>query len=117
MKLHEIVDKLNLSVKTASGKLDTEIVTGYASDLLSDVIANGKEGDLWVTLQIHPNIVAVASMKGISGIVIINSREPEEDTAKKAEDEQMPIMVSDLPAFELIGKLYTMGILGTRNGA
>ena len=116
MKLQEIVDKLNLSVKTAPGKLDTDIETGYASDLLSDVIANGKEGDLWVTLQIHPNIVAVASMKGISGIVIINSREPEEDTVKKAEDEQMPIMVSDLPGFELIGKLYTMGILGTRNG-
>lgn len=116
MKLHEIVDKLNLRVKTASGKLDTEIVTGYASDLLSDVIANGKEGDLWVTLQIHPNIVAVACMKGIAGIVLINSREPEEDTAKKAEEEQMPIMVSDLPTFELIGKLYTMGILGTRNG-
>lgn len=117
MKLQEIVDKLNLSVRTASGKLDTEITTGYASDLLSDVIANSKDGDLWVTLQIHPNIVAVASMKGISGIVLINSREPEEDTVKKAEDEQMPIMVSDLPAFELIGKLYSMGILGTRNGA
>jgi len=117
MKLQEIVDKLNLSVRTASGKLDTEIATGYASDLLSDVIANSKEGDLWVTLQVHPNIVAVASMKGIAGIVIINSREPEEDTAKKAEDEQMPIMVSNLPAFELIGKLYSMGILGTRNGA
>ena len=117
MKLKEIVDKLNLNVRTASGKLDAEIVAGYASDLLSDVIANSKEGDLWVTLQVHPNIVAVASMKGISGIVIINSREPEEDTVKKAEDEQMPIMVSDLPAFELIGKLYSMGILGTRNGA
>ena len=117
MKLQEIVDKFNLAVKTASGKLDAEIVSGYASDLLSDVIANGKEGDLWVTLQVHPNIVAVASMKGIAGIIIINSREPEEDTIKKAEEEQMPILVSDLPAFELIGKLYTMGILGTRNGA
>ena len=117
MKLQEIVDKLNLIVKAAPDKLYTDIETGYASDLLSDVIANGKEGDLWVTLQIHPNIVAVASMKGIAGIVLINSREPEEDTVKKAEEEQMQILVSDLPAFELIGKLYTMGILGTRDGA
>ena len=117
MKLQEIIDTLNLTVKAASGKLDTDIKTGYASDLLSDVIANGKEGDLWVTLQVHPNIVAVASMKGIAGIVIINNREPEEDTVKKAEEEQMPILVSDLPAFELIGTLYTMGILGKRDGA
>lgn len=117
MKLNTIVDTLNLDVKTASDKLDTEIETGYASDLLSDVIANSKEGDLWITLQIHPNIVAVASMKGLSGIVTINGREPEEETIKKAEDEQMPIMVSNLPAFELIGKLYAMGIAGTRNEA
>ena len=117
MKLQEIVDKLNLSVKVAPGKLDMDIKTGYASDLLSDVIANSNEGDLWVTLQVHPNIVAVASMKGIAGIVIINSREPEEDTVKKAEEEHMPVLVSDLPSFELIGKLYTMGILGKRDGA
>ena len=113
----DIVDKLNFTVKTATEKLDTEIETGYASDLLSDVIANSKEGDLWITLQTHPNIVAVASMKGLSGIVIINDRAPEEDTVKKAEDEQIPIMVSTLPAFELIGKLYAMGIVGIKNEA
>lgn len=117
MKLKEIIDKLNFSVKTANDTLGTDIETGYASDLLSDVIANGKEGDLWITLQIHHNIVAIANMKGLSGIVIVNSREPEEDTVKKAEEVQIPIMVSDLPAFELIGKLYTMGIVGIKNEA
>jgi hypothetical protein len=117
MKLREIIDTLNLAVRAAPGNVDAEVTSGYASDLLSDVIAHGREGDLWITLQAHPNIVAVASMKGLSGIVLINSREPEEDTLKKAEEEQMPIMVSNLPAFELIGKLYTMGISGSGNGA
>ena len=112
MKLKEIVEKLNLDVKCKTNNLNKEVNKGYASDLLSDVIANSNEGDIWITLQVHRNIVAVASMKGLSGIVIVNGREPEEETIKKAEVEKIPIMVSTLPAFELIGQLYAMGISG-----
>lgn len=114
MKLKEIVKKLNLEIKCGEHKLDNEVNKGYASDLMSDVIANTQQGDLWVTLQIHPNIIAVASMKELSGIVIINSRRPEEETVRKAEKENIPIMISKLPAFELIGKLYNLGISGMK---
>jgi len=58
------------------------------------------------------NIVAVASMKELSGIVLVNGREPDEDTLEKAEAEGIPIMVSGLPAFELIGRLYGLGLRG-----
>lgn len=62
MKLKEVVEKLNLEVKTGLDRLDNEVTGGYAGDLLSDILANGKEGNLWITLQIHQNIVAVASV-------------------------------------------------------
>ena len=115
MKLKQIIEKLDLAVKAGAGRLDNEITGGYTSDLLSDVLANSKEGNIWITLQIHHNIVAIASMKELSGIVIINGREPEEETIKKADEENIPIMVSKMPAFELVGKLYTSGISGIRN--
>lgn len=116
MKLKEVIAKLNLKVKTTNNKLlDTEVNKGYASDLLSDVLANGQEGDLWITLQTHQNIVAVASVKGLAGIIIINNREPEKETIKKADGENIPIMVSDLPAFEFIGQLYALGISGIKD--
>ena len=110
MKLADLVNKLGLEVRSARGSLGNPVTGGYASDLLSDVIANGSEGDLWITLQIHLNIVAVASMKGLAGIVLVNGREPQEDTVEKAESETIPIMVSKLPAFELIGRLYRLGV-------
>lgn len=110
MKLKEIIKELALKVVTASGNLDKEVNSGYASDLLSDVIANSKSGDIWITLQVHQNIVAVASMKNLAGIILVNSREPEKDTIKKADEENIPIMVSGLSAFEVIGKLYALGI-------
>ena len=117
MKLKEIVERLALEVKTKGGALDYDVKRGYASDLLSDVLANASEGDLWITLQVHQNVVAIAGMKGLSGIVLINSRGPEEATLRKAEEEKIPVMVSKLTAFELIGRLYNLGITGTGNAA
>jgi serine kinase of HPr protein (carbohydrate metabolism regulator) len=114
VKITELVQQLNLSVRSAKGNLEREITGGYASDLLSDVLANGEEGNLWITLQIHQNIVAVASMKDMAGIILVNGREPEPDTIEKAEAENIPVMVSELPTFELVGKLYNLGVGGTK---
>lgn len=114
MKLTELIQKLNLSVRSAKGSLEREVTGGYASDLLSDVLANSKEGNIWITLQIHQNIVGVASMKDIAGIILVNSREPEPETLEKAEAEKVPIMVSEMPTFELIGMLYSLGVVGTK---
>ena len=114
MKIRGIVEMLSLKVKAGTGKLDGEITGGYASDLLSDVLANSEEGNIWITLQIHRNVVAVAITKDLSGIIFVNGREPEEDTIQKAEEERIPLLVSDMPAFELIGKLYEIGITGTK---
>ncbi len=116
MKLVDLVDKLDLEVRSAPSGLDREVTGGYASDLLSDVIANGSGGDIWVTLQRHQNIVAVAVMKDLAGIVLVGGREPEEDTIEKAERENIPVMVSKLPAFELVGRLYNLGLRGTIAG-
>jgi hypothetical protein len=114
MKLTELIEKLDLDVRSAKGSLDREVIRGYASDLLSDVLANGEEGDLWITLQIHQNIVAVASMKNLAGIILVNGREPEEDTIEKAQAENIVIMVTEMPTFELVGRLYELGITGMK---
>jgi hypothetical protein len=114
VKLKEVIQKLNLSVRSAKNSLDCEVTRGYASDLLSDVLANGEEGNLWITLQVHQNIVAVASMKNLAGIILVNGREPEEDTIEKAQAENIVIMVTELPTFELAGRLYELGITGMK---
>ena len=115
MKLQEIVKNLDLVVKSGAKRLDTEVTRGYVSDLMSDVIAHAGKDDLWITLQVHINIVAVASMKELSGIILINGRQPEEATLEKAKSENIPILVSPLPAFEVVGRLYQLGISGTEN--
>jgi len=110
--LQEIVDRLGLKPLSAFSKLSNPVAGGYVSDLLSDVVGHAKPGNLWVTLQVHPNIVAVASLKEMAGIILIGGREPEKATLAKAEEEKIPILTSELSAFELVGRLYQMGIYG-----
>lgn len=114
MKLNEIVDKLELEVKTGGNNLDVEITRGYSSDLLSDVMANAQEGDIWITMQTHQNIVAVAVLKTLAAVILVNNRNPDEETAKKAKEENLPILTSTLSTFELIGRLYQLGISGSK---
>jgi len=110
MTLGEVADALKLEIRTGGADTDRTVEGGYVSDLLSDVIAGSKEGDLWITLQIHQNIVAVAFLNNLAGIVIVGGREPDPDTLRKAEEQGVPIMVSTMPTYELAGKLYEMGI-------
>ncbi len=114
MKLEEIVKAVGMNVETGEEALDRQVSGGYASDLLSDVMANSREGDVWVTLQVHPNIIAVATLKELAGIIIVQGKKPDEETIKKAQQEGIPLMVSEFHAFEIIGKLYQMGISGMR---
>lgn len=89
---------------------------GYASDLLSDVIGNSRQGDVWITLQSHVNVVAVASMKDLAGIILVNNRQLDEDAARKAQEEGITVMVSELPTFEVVGRLYGLGVRGAGDG-
>ena len=108
MKLSEIVDKLALTVLTGETDLDRDVTGVYSGDLISDVMSNSREGQLWVTLQAHPNVVAVASLRELSGVVIVNQRTPTEETIAKAEQEGLSIMGTDLPAYEICGRLYNL---------
>ena len=112
INLKEIVQKLDL--KVVSGNIDREVSAGYSSDLLSDVIANAQKDNIWITLQIHINIVAVANLQELAGIILVNGREPEETTLKKAKQENIPILLTELPTFEIVGKLYELGIHGNK---
>jgi len=110
MKLQEITDSLHLRTETPSVNLNSEVTGAYVSDMLSDVMGNAKEGFLWITIQVHLNIVAVASLKNFSGIILVNGRVPAEDTLRKAIEENIPILSTHLSAFDLVGMLYSLGL-------
>ena len=110
IKLVDLVQALDLTVSAGSQELEKPVTGGYASDLLSDVIANSKEGDVWLTLQSHQNIVAVAFLNILAGIIIVNGRQPEEATIQKAQEQGVVVMCSAFPTYEVAGRLYQLGV-------
>ena len=114
MDLNTIVRSLHLKVFSGSDRLRTQVLNGYTGDLLSDVMANSKEGDLWITRQVHQNIIAVASLKEHAGIVLVQGAEPAKDTLEKAIAENIPVMGTDLSGFEIAGKIYNL--IKAKNG-
>ena len=112
MKLTELMKELTLTVRSAGKRLDREVKGGYAGDLLSDVMAHSKAGDVWVTIQGHPNIVAVATLRDLVGVILANGRQPDADTVQRAEEEGIPLLCTPLPTYEVVGRLYRLGIHG-----
>lgn len=112
MTVRDLVEKLNLTVQTTGTNLDTRVTGGYAGDLLSDVMANSKSGNVWVTMQVHVNIVAVAVLKEHAAIILVNHRTPAEDTLRRANEEHITVLTSGKPAFETIGALVKLGLSG-----
>ena len=110
MTVQEMARRAELEVATAANHLDVEVTGGYAADLISTVMANAQEGNVWVTWHAHPNVVAAALVTKLSAIVLVSGRRPEEETIRKADEQGLPILLSKLPAFEVIGKLHGMGI-------
>jgi len=114
MTLKELAERLGWELRTKNVPVDTDVKTGYSSDLLSDVLANSIEGDLWITRQAHLNIVAIAVMRDLSGILLANGVEPEPETIAKAAEKMVPIFQTPLPTFEVVGRLYQLGVSGKR---
>jgi len=110
--LREIKYKLTLNIRTAKKHLNEEVTGGYASDLLSDVMANAKKGNIWITVQSHPNIIAVASLLELSAIVVTGGKKIEKETLSRAEREDITIFDTTYSTFNIIGKLYKMGVIG-----
>ncbi len=110
MRVREVAERLGLETTAGERGLDKEVIGGYCGDLLSDVMANAREGDLWLTIQSHKNIVGVAVLRDIAAVLLMNGRQPEEDTRAKADEQGIPILVCPQPAFETAGLLYQMGV-------
>ncbi|NLJ43575.1 MAG: serine kinase [Bacteroidales bacterium] len=108
MKIAEIVSKLDLTVISGINGLNREVTGGYVSDLLSDVIGNAKEGSIWITLQTHQNIMAVASLKELAAVIIVKGSVPESDTVRKSNEENIPILSTKADTFTITGMLFKL---------
>lgn len=110
MNLQEVITALNLTVLTDPKDFSAiEPTCGYSSDLLSCVMAGAPHKSIWVTLQAHSNIIAVATLLELSAVVITEGAMPEPAMVAKANEEGVILLSTDKPTFHIIGRLWDLG--------
>jgi hypothetical protein len=110
MNLSKLIGTYGLSVFSPPLDGELAITFGYASDLLSDVIANAGKGCVWITMQTHVNIIAVAALKDVGAIVIVSNHKPADETITTAKQKGVCLLSTGMSTFEICGRLYTAGI-------
>jgi len=108
MQVKDIITLLDLKVFGGSQGLDNKITGGYTSDLLSDVMGHADSGMIWITLQTHKNVIAIASLKELAAVILIKGNNPDADMLEQAKEEGIPILGSNEEAFEITGKLFNL---------
>ncbi|MDR4989181.1 MAG: DRTGG domain-containing protein [Bacteroidales bacterium] len=108
MTVAELTEALDLQVFSGDAGMQREITGGYVSDLLSDVMGRADEGQVWITLQTHKNVMAIASLKELAAVILVNDNKPAEDTAQQSNEEGIPILGTSMSTFEVTGKIYEL---------
>ncbi len=109
MTVEEIVARLGLQV-FSYGNTERPVTGGYASDLLSCVMAKAQAGNVWVTLQAHPNVVAVASLLDLAAVIVSEGLRPDQETLERAEQNGVVLLGSPRTTFTVVGQLSALGV-------
>ena len=111
MTVKDLESKLNL--KALNEATDTEVVGAFISDMLSDVMAGAKAGNVWVTLQTHKNTIAAANLVDVPAIIVVRDKKVPDDTLQMADRVGVTVFATDMDSFQIAVKLYEAGIKPT----
>jgi hypothetical protein len=108
--VQDIVSALDLQVAAGADHIGNQVNGGYASDLLSCVMAGPKAGDVWGTLQSHPNVVAVADLLNLAAVVVTEGTQPNAETLARADEKGIPVLLARKNTFDTVGDLVALGV-------
>lgn len=110
MKLSEFIEKTGWQCCTDVVDKEQEVSGGFSGDLLSWVMGHGQPNQVWITVQAHINIIAVAVLREFSCIVIVEGAEIPEDTLIRANEEKVTVLKTTGSAFEAARQCIELGL-------
>jgi len=111
MTVNEMAQKIGL--QSLSAHEDRPVNGVFVSDMVSDVMAGAKSGNLWLTVQTHKSIVPAANLVDVAAVIITGGKSVPAETVELASKFNIAVLSSDQPTFELVGKLYQLGLGGS----
>lgn len=108
MKISELSEKIGINPLNTIYDKDVEGV--FISDMVSDIVAGAKAGNLLITIQMHKNLIATANLVDISAIIFVRGKKPLDDVIELADKAGITLFSSDLDSWKLAIKLHELGL-------
>ena len=112
MKLSEITELLRAKVFVGYNKLNLDVDTACASDLMSDLLRGELEGALLITGLNSIHIVKTAVISGIVGVVLVRGKKPSMEVMEEAKKYDLPLLATPFSMYTACGRLFKKGIRG-----
>ncbi|HOJ92998.1 MAG TPA: hypothetical protein PKW23_05035 [Dictyoglomaceae bacterium] len=116
MKARKIIEITESEVLAGEELLDqVDITKGFASDLMSDVLAlvDSQNRDVvLITGVTNAQIIRTAEILDIPMIIVVRGKSVPKDVVKLAEDKGIILVKTDKIVFEISGILFQNGIRG-----
>lgn len=110
MTVRDLMEEMELFLIAGASGVNNEVHNVYIGDLLSWVMGNADQKCVWITVQSHVNIIAVAALIGASCVIVSEGVFVERDTVEKANDEGIPIFASSYNSYVLAKQLVKLGL-------
>jgi len=111
--LREVQKILDVEVLVGADKLDMDVHTAFAADLMSDVLAFADSGCLLLTGLTNPQVIRTADVLDIAAIILVRGKRPPPETIRAAAEKKIPLLSTKYIMFESAGRLYAKGIVGS----
>jgi predicted transcriptional regulator len=106
MTLRELATLLEWDALSEGSGLDVAVLGCYSGDLLSHALASAEPGQIWITIQRHANVVAVAQVAGLAGILLACGSRASDSVIERAREGGVPMLTSPDSAFVLAGRIH-----------
>ncbi len=110
MKINEIVSVLNAEIITGKQYADHEILCGFASDLMSDVLTLDTEQMVLITGLTNMQTIRTAEMAEIQCVLFVRNKRVTEEMLYLAEENNMVLIQCEYSMFNAVGKLFCAGL-------
>jgi serine kinase of HPr protein (carbohydrate metabolism regulator) len=108
MKIEQLISALDLKLENEVADLNRDIDGAIVGDLLSHIMGKSTEGQVWITIQTHKNVLAIASLNDLSCVIVSDGQKPDQGMMAAANDEELAVFTTDKSAFDISGELYNL---------
>jgi predicted transcriptional regulator len=112
MKLSDIKEILKAEILVGKEKLDSLVLTGAASDLMSDMLRGPTSGSLLLTGLNNIQVIRTSVISGVAAVVLVRGKRPTAEMITHAVENDLPLLSTPYTMFSACGRLFREGLRG-----